>query len=284
MPKGDQNALHLMLGDETQHARFSIWLWLYLQYHEGADFAPEGCSSPEMQGATSGYLETRSDIVVGDITAKMVRLLVKDEHLAWISNEDRQTRWLLPRLEEITNLSELGALPNLLGRDLLVGMIDLWDEDLTKKIKQLQWLHDDWLRHKALDQQFKWFEERKEGTDRCKFAWNWIQKNEKQLLFRRPHLFGNHQELLVFFDATDLRERERKDIVQSIRQSWNRQKYLERLEGKKQYNFILSNKIIDLLDALAEANGLKRPQVLEMLVKAEARQGAYLPERLKLSD
>lgn len=272
MPKDEPSALQLMLGDESQHVRYSIWLWLYLQYHEGANFAPESCCSSEMQKLTSEYFDGRSDVVVGDINALMVRWLAPAEHLEWIGEDDRQTRWLLPKLEKITNLPRLRTLPRLLGKDLLVGMIDLWSEDLTEKVRQLQRLHNAWLQHKALDQQLKWFKERHEGTDRCQYAWRWMQKNERQLLFFRSHPFENYQELLTFFDSTDLRERERKDIVQSIRQSWNRQKYLERLEDKKQYNFILSNKTIDLLDKMAAERGMKRPELLEHLVQQESER------------
>ncbi|HCF7342797.1 hypothetical protein [Pseudomonas aeruginosa] len=268
--------MQLMLGDESQHARYSIWLWLYLQYCEKANFAPETCCSSEMQKVTSGYFDGRPDFIAGDISTMMVRWLAPTEHLAWISEDDRQIRWLLPRLEEITKLSELRALPRLLGRELLVGMIDLWNEDLSEKIKQLQWLHDDWLRHKARDSQLKWFKEKKEGTDRCQYAWSWLQKNDEWLLSRRSHPFENYQDLLIFFDSKDLRERERKDIVQSIRQSWNRQKYLERLEDRKQYNFILSNRTIDLLDKMVTEHGMKRPELLELLVEQESERGLYL--------
>jgi hypothetical protein len=84
----------------------------------------------------------------------------------------------------------------------------------------------------------------------------------------------------MFFDEIDLRERELKDIAESIRRSWNRQRYLKKLDGKKQYNFILSTDVVALLDALAEANDLRRPQVLERLVMAEAERGGYLPKKL----
>lgn len=51
-------------------------------------------------------------------------------------------------------------------------------------------------------------------------------KNERQLLFRRLNPFENYQELLTFFDSTDLRERERKDIVQNIHQRVESRKVL----------------------------------------------------------
>lgn len=275
MATDEPSALQLMLGDESQHARYSIWLWLHLQYRENAHFAPESCCSSEMQTVTSEYLEGRSDVTVGDINALMVRWLAPAEHLAWIDDSERQTRWLTPRLQKITDLSRLSMLPRLLGKDLIVGMIDLWSESLTEKVRQLQWLHDDWLQHKAMDQQLKWFKDPKEGAARCQYAWGWMQKNERRLLFRRSLPFENYQELLAFFDSTDLRERERKDIVQSVRQSWNRQKYLERLEDRKQYNFILSRKTIDLLDKMATEHGMKRPELLEYLVQQESELGMY---------
>lgn len=123
----------------------------------------------------------------------------------------------------------------------------------------------------------KWFEDNKEGAERCRFAWEWLQK-DRTLAWRIPPCFESYIELVMYFDSIDLRERELKDIAQSIRRSWNRQRYLEKLKGKKQYNFILSEETVELLDELARASGLKRPQVLERLIKAETdRRGRLAP-------
>lgn len=53
------------------------------------------------------------------------------------------------------------------------------------------------------------------------------------------------------------------------------------MTGKKQYNFILSDKTIKRLDNLADKHNLKRTQVLDILLQMEEEKGIYIPERLK---
>lgn len=53
------------------------------------------------------------------------------------------------------------------------------------------------------------------------------------------------------------------------------------MTGKKQHNFILSDKAIKRLDKLADKHDLKRTQVLEILLKLEEEKGIYIPARLK---
>ncbi|MCY1556671.1 hypothetical protein D9M68_934400 [compost metagenome] len=52
------------------------------------------------------------------------------------------------------------------------------------------------------------------------------------------------------------------------------------MTGKKQYNFIMSEKAIKRLDKLAEKHDLKRTQVLEILLQMEEEKGAYIPKKL----
>ncbi|WP_350616225.1 hypothetical protein [Pseudomonas sp. HY7a-MNA-CIBAN-0227] len=279
-------ALNLVHGNTLHDLRRSIWLWLHLQSYEAASFDPATCNSDDMREITTEYLNGREDILVGNIQEEMTRTLLPNEHFDWIGEDARLIAWLLPRLEDLSDLRDFQSLPRLKGRNLVVGIADLWDESLSNKAAALDRLHAQWRRHKALDTQLKWFSDKKEGNSRCEYAWRWIEKNERRALFRRPLPFENYRELLVFFDTTDLRERERKDIVQSIRQSWNRQKYLERLEGKKkkQYNFTLSDKAIELLDRMAEDQDMKRPQMLELLITQESERGTHLSKNRRSDD
>lgn len=283
MTSDARSPIDLMIRDEKQHKRLSIWLWLYLQEHLGAKFDPTECNTHKMQEATSRYVEESSELSDSTIQDAMASSLVSAEHFEWIDNDKRQIRWLLVKLEGLTGFNHFDSFPHLLGRDRLVAMFDIWSKEITLKIKDLEGLRRDWLHHKNRDLQFKWFEDKKEGGERCRFASQWL-KNDKQFYLRRLDPFDDHLGLVMFFDDRDLRERERKDIVQSIRRSWNRQKYLERLKGKKQYNFILSEKVIELLDSLAESHDMKRPEVLETLISMEFKEKTYLNKKRKVSE
>lgn len=274
----DPDQLEHLLG-KTSH-RQDIWLWLFLKQHEEADFELDTCNGRTMRDTLARFLETKESPSRQGIFEAIDRYLVPDECVKWISGEERQTRWLSSRVREMTQLGDLWGVPRLLGKDLLLGAIDLWDENIARKTTALKNLSYEWERHRSKDQLLKWFEDKKEGAERCRFAWEWMQKDRK-LSWRNPPCFESYMELVMFFDDMDFRERELKDITQSIRRSWNRQRYLEKLEGKKQYNFILSHEAIELLDALAKANDLKRPQALEKLIMAEAKQGAHFPKKLQ---
>lgn len=273
----DTDSLEYLLG-KTSH-RQDIWLWLFLKQYEKADFELDTCNGHTMRDILASFLEARGAPSPKVIFQAMDRSLVPDECVKWISGEERQTRWLSSRVEKMTQLGGLWNVPRLLGKDLLLGAIDLWDEGIAHKTTALKNLSYEWERHRSKDHLFKWFEDKKEGAQRCRFAWVWMQ-NDKMLSWHKPLCFEGHSELVMFFDEIDLRERELKDIAESIRRSWNRQRYLKKLDGKKQYNFILSTDVVALLDALAEANDLRRPQVLERLVMAEAERGGYLPKKL----
>lgn len=275
MPVHDPDLLQSLIG-KTSH-RQDIWLWLFFKQFEEADFELDTCNGRTMRSTVTGFIESKGGVTAEQLFAAMDRFLVPDECLKWISGEERQTKWLDHRVRNMTRLGDLWSIPRLTGRDLLIGAIDLWEESVTRKAAALESLQHDWERHRSQDRQLKWFEDNTEGAERCRFAWEWLQK-DRTLAWRIPPCFESYIELVMYFDSIDLRERELKDIAQSIRRSWNRQRYLEKLEGKKQYNFILSEETVELLDKLARASGLKRPQVLERLIKAETdRRGLLAP-------
>jgi hypothetical protein len=133
-----------------------------------------------------------------------------------------------------------------------------------------------------MDHQFHWFKDDKESVQRCQLAWDWLRKHEQRLTARRPPA-NSYVELLIFFDQTELAEAERELIVQRIRRNWNRNQSQSKTQGKKQYNFVMSEKIVSLLDELAESHGLKRAKILELLIEMEFKNGSHLSGRLKTS-
>ncbi|WPC03413.1 hypothetical protein SBP02_11510 [Pseudomonas benzenivorans] len=279
MAVNDPDRLELKLGKTTE--RQNIWLWLYLHEYRGANFEEETCNGLTMRETLATFIESSNSPPVAEIKKAMDRFLAPDENLKWITGDERQAKWLSFRVIEMTQLPSLVNPPKLTNRSRIIGTIDLWDVSLSQKVEALSELSHDWEQHRSKDSHFKWFEDEKEEIERCRFAWEWLQKN-KSISQPGPPRFESYRDLLMFFDSSNLRELERKSIAKSIRQRWGRQSYLEKLGDRKQYNFILSNKIIEMLDALADANDLKRPQALEMLIEAEAKLGTHLPKKLQL--
>ncbi|MFU3311906.1 hypothetical protein [Pseudomonas sp. DC3200b2] len=215
--------------------------------------------------------------IAADIPAKMDRYLLPDEQLKWITDNTRQIQWLTRRVDELTERILPRGLPHLQGRERLVAAIDIWQVDLEKKQRDVDRLHDQWRRHKALDSQLEWFADQKESTKRCLCAWEWLQKNYLTPISRQPPI-SNYQELLMFFDQEEIGSNERVAIIERIRRLWSKRQFNERSTDKKQVNVMLSKAAIAQLDALAEKHGLKRAQVIESLIRMEADAGVYLAE------
>ncbi|MBF8731741.1 hypothetical protein IRZ59_14995 [Pseudomonas guariconensis] len=215
--------------------------------------------------------------IAADIPAKMDRYLLPDEQLKWMTDNTRQIQWLTRRVDKLTERILPRGLPHLQGRERLVAAIDIWQVDLEKKQRDVDRLHDQWRRHKALDSQLEWFADQKEGTKRCLCAWEWLQKNYLTPISRQTPI-SNYQELLMFFDQEEIGSNERVAIIERIRRLWSKRQFNERSTDKKQVNVMLSKAVIAQLDALAEKHGLKRAQVIESLIRMEADAGMYLAE------
>lgn len=275
--EGRRDELAELLGESQQNIRHDIWLWLCLNYHEKVDLDPATCNGTTMRDAIAHFLKRNTHMLKG-IKQQKDRFMVPDDHLKWIEGGERQYQWLLHKIEDITDLRRSRELPrglvHLTGRNHLIAMLDLWHVDIADKADEITRLRKDWLRHKAGDSDFEWFEDKKEGAHRCKCAWEWLKKNRLSLLSLRDPI-SNHQELLMFFDQAEYGPTDQKAIIKEIKQRWSRKQHTERTAaaGKKQVNVELSLTAIDLLDELAKKHDLTRPQVLERLITKESGLG-----------
>ena len=272
------DALAKALGDTRLNARLDRWLWFYLN-DLGADFDPNEFYGPAMRDRMADFISDKSWIEQ-QIAAEKSRLLLPDERLAWITKEDRLHKWLIQRIQKEIGITHLTPPPRLLGRDLVITMIDVWDTDASSKMAVLNDLEFSWSEHKKQDHIFRWFRDT-DSAQRCTLAWEWLRKNEPTLTQFGPAI-ASYDELLKFFDRTRFSKDEKVLRIDAIKKRWSQQKYRENLTGKKQYNFMLSDKTISRLDELAKTYDLKRPQILEILIQMEAESGLYIPEKMKM--
>lgn len=275
-----RDELAQLLNESKQSPRRDIWLWLYLYHFEKADLDPATCNGLTMRNTIAQCL-TRKNDVRRRLGQEKDRFMVLDEHLKWIDGDERQYQWLLGRIEDITDLGPLRGLPrgavHLAGRNRLIAMLDLWNADIADKADEIERLRREWLRHKAGDGAFAWFEDKKTGAKRCECAWEWLERNH-QSMPRRQLPISSYEDLLIFFDRAKIERNEQKAIIQRIKQRWSRQQFGERTPDKKQVNVMLSTTVITLLDELAKTHDLKRGSFLERLITAEAKAGKYLTE------
>ena len=275
--------LSQLLNEPRQNTRHDIWLWLYLNQHKRARFDASTCNGSTMRDEIARFLRRKTENLK-DIASQKDRFLVPHDYLKWIEGDERQHRWLLRRIEELTELRPTQGLPSglvrLNGRNHLIAILDLWDVDIAKKADEIERLHNRWLRHKAGDRAFEWFEDKKDGLKRCKCAWEWLEKHHVSI-FKSQLPINNYKELLLYFDEAELGRNEMKAIIQTIKKRWNRKQFDERTADKKQVNVMLSKTAIEILDTLAKKHELKRAQVLELLITMESEDGVYFTGRLK---
>lgn len=272
--KGDPcDELAELLREPKQNNRQDIWLWLRLYWYEKADLDPATCNGTTMRSAIARFLMRRTALVK-EISREKDRFLVPDDCLKWVAGDERQYQWLIGRVKSVTASNLPRGLVHLRGRNRLIAMLDIWDVEIAKKADEIEYLRKQWLRHRAKDGDFEWFEDKKDGSQRCKCAWEWLQKNRLPHLSQHPPI-SNYQELLIFFDQADYGPTDQKAIIKEIKQRWSRKQHGERTvaAGKKQVNVELSKSVISLLDELAKKHELKRPQVLELLIKMESERG-----------
>ncbi len=150
-------------------------------------------------------------------------------------------------------------------------MLDIWDIDIAKKAVEVEQLRQEWIKHKASDSEFAWFEDEKTSTQRCQCAWEWLVKNHTPLETNQLPI-SSYEDLLIFFDKENLAPYMQKAIIQQIKRKWSRKQFDERSADKKQVNVMLSNSVIKQLDQLATKHELKRAQVIELLITKEANQ------------
>lgn len=266
-----EDELARLLKEPRPSTRHDIWLWLYLYDFERAKLNPDTCNGAAMRDDIAHFLKRNTDLL-DEINRQKDRFMVKDDYLKWIDGGERQYRWLLNRIEGITASGLPRGLVHLTGKKRLIAMLDHWDVAITKKVEEIERLRRDWLQRKARDSDFSVFEDKKDGASRCKCAWEWLEKNYKNLPEKQLPI-SNYTELLIFFDQENLSAIEQKHFIQKINKHWNRQQYDKRTPDKKQFNVKLSLTAINLLSELAQKHDLTQARVLELLITMESERG-----------
>ncbi|WP_312125740.1 hypothetical protein [Pseudomonas sp.] len=263
-----------LLNHTGRNNRHDVWLWLCLYVREKLDLDLATCNGATMRDEIARALKIHPRFI-NRIPEYKDHDLVPNELLKWITKDERQYQWLYPKVDKLTGYSFPLGLIHLTRREHLIAMLDIWQIDIAKKAREIEFLSDHWRRHTAADSQFDWFADKKEGTKRCVFAWNWIEKNLLGPVSRQLPI-ANYREMLMYFDQAELGPNELKAIIKDIKNRWNRQQFNDRNSHKRQLNVMLSISVIDQLDVLADRYNLKRPEVLETLIKLESESPVHL--------
>jgi len=160
-------------------------------------------------------------------------------------------------------------------------MLDMWAIEKNQKSWIINQIKFEWEQHSSSDHIFKWFDS-SDIEQRLETAWE-ITKRKFPLLTSQQNTPKEKDDFIVLLDTQLITTPEKILLMESIKKRWSQNKYRAKLTGKKQYNFILSDKAINRLDRLADKYDLKRTEVLEILIQMEEEKGIYISERKALT-
>ena len=272
-----------ILDDTSHNRRYDIWRWLQLTINN-VQLLGE-INQPGMR-STMTHVISSTPGLSEMIKNREAEQLLPEKCLEWINEGTRQVEWLSSKLRERIAYSDSIAplTSGLIGKDLLIASIDLWSINIKQKGSFLNELEGSWNEQKKGDKQFKWFEDEEQ---KCLLAGKLINKHipldgylSIKLSVYQP--IESYENLLIFFDHSNLDHNQKTLFIEKVKITWRQQKYRKNLTGKGQYNFILSDKAIARLDKLSDTYELSRAKILDILLKMEAEQNRYLPERIKL--
>lgn len=277
--RGSHHSTQLEQIIDTHSTREAIWLWLYFWRQWRGGFKPESCNGDSMMQVLDSYVESLPPESVNKIRQEKDQLMFAEQHIEWIKDDRRQLAYLTGEMKDVPSLENL---PRLDGRTRIIAELDHWNEKLSEKKSFLFKVRQGWEAKKTIADQCGWLVKDKETTQKLQHTIRWIEKNRSKVgITRRARLAGSatFEDLLIYFDKAELRPLEVRNIIDSVKNSWNKQKYRERNTGKSQMNVMLPNTTIKALDDLAEAHGLKRPAIIERLITLERQCGQYLDPR-----
>lgn len=269
--RDSNDELTLALAREAvPNEREVTWLWIFL-ISKGAPLDPNLYGSYAGRSQMASFL--KSSLYIREQAKALMERLLPAPSLSWITQENRQITWLLSALSR--NAPMLNLPPQLAGREQAIAAIDAWEIPPTEKLAKLRHIEHQWNMIRQRDKLFTWFKEKDRAT-RCSAAWEWLCRNKSySTLGKAP--FEGYDDLISFFDQSNWDEATKDLCVIKIKRYWSQTNYRKKLQGKKQYNFVLTDTVNQKLNQLAARHGLKRNQILEILIETEAAQDLYIP-------
>lgn len=256
--------------------RFSTWLWFFITTNFQSIKLGE-FGSPGMRDRMAEHIIKHPGLKLTIENQKSTDLL-PEQSLQWITDDKRQNAFLIRKLTEQNGIYYTGGPENLTDRDLTIAAIDTWQTNKIHKSAIVDKIRSEWKTYTASDYLFKWFDGPDE-KEKLSTAWK-ITKSKYSYLELHKTQDQERDDFIIFLDSPGFTTSDKILLMDSIKKRWSQNKYRAKDTGKKQYNFVLSEKAIKRLDKLADKHDLKRTQVLEILLKMEEEKESYIPARL----
>ncbi|MAP77974.1 hypothetical protein [Halopseudomonas aestusnigri] len=277
MPKNENDTLSEILPDWSLDDREVMWLWLVLTATERIQLDECKLNSKSMRDQIAKRLR-RQQAHLKDLNDARDVALLPEEAFSWIEANERQARWLVSAISQRTGLQiSSSVFRTLSAKNQVIAVTDFWDRPFDRKEVMLTRLAQAWTEQLRADRIFEWFKGPDEHA-KCAVAWAWLEKNKPQLT-KRFDSIATVDDLLELFDKSNASNEEKELYVEKIKRRWSTQKTREKATHKKQYNFVLTDRINSILDELADAHQLSRTKVLELLLLGEIEHRMYIDPR-----
>lgn len=255
--------------------RLQICVCLYLAKCTTIPVDPNRCGDYAYRDELARVFSRNAALL--DATKTFIANNVAEEsHLTWLKEDRRQTEWVYNRILK-TQQNTVPLFNALTGRERALALIDMTIcSNLTEKITGIQQTAFEWDYHLQNNHLFRWFADDKEGSERRKFATEYLRKKGYPSIDKLEKM----EDVYIFFDRGIFDRNFINDQIRLISTAWRAQKRRNGLQkkGKEQYNFVLSDNTNRHLNVLAKRYDLSRTDVLELLVKLEAETGVHLKE------
>jgi len=206
--------------------------------------------------------------------------LLSERSFSWIKNDHRQCRWLTRyflSLNKINNVSS-DVFDQFSPKSFVVALVDNLNLSYILKSDAVMRAESLWNSHLEKDRYWDWLIGKHEA-EASRFAWNWLKSNHGNWVgLTSPAKCRS--DFLYLFDELVIGEDSFELMISKLKKAWSQKKYRDGLNGKKQYNFVLSDKVVGMLDSLSEKYDLSRAEVIETLIRGEELQEIYIRERL----
>lgn len=258
------------LDEEFPGERCHRWLWHFLQPRDpNFSFYVPG---PKSKGEMGKYL-------LDNEWAQQISRSTRDRgpgtdwDVSWIDENDLQIRFIGNWLSGYFGSSSPATHPSLSGRSRVITMLDLMVNNNPEIFWQVEQLKMQWGQHSDNYRVFDWFEG-KETPAKCDFFWEWLQKKFPYRVSAHKRFSGT-QDVIRFFDEVWHERREWKTVVADARKAWSQHLYRQKNKGKKQFNFLLSEEAIKMLDGLAKKRNCSKAKVIEQLIRTASETSPY---------
>lgn len=231
--------------------------------------------------------------------------LIPSSELKWINESHRQAifiegllinNWAQANLTQykekhlaMTGVSPVSPVtPNgipyeLMGAERSIALIDyflsLTSSEIKERIEIIKKFCLAWEIQQEKDKEFDWFK-KDNSQERMDFLWQWLKTKAPQLTYNRAS-FQNHDDLLHCFDFYYNDTSTKTLLIQNFKKVWNQKQLRARSKGKKQCNFVLSERTVSKLESLSTRYDLTRTEIIELLIDSEAAHQHYISERIR---